>query len=191
MDFVKETETKQQELVRINEELSGQIDELKSMLAQKELEVSSNNRKEKLTAEVASLLDNAYNEFNILQDKILSLESQLIDSKTTKLDYEEIKESYSKISRDFEEQKLKYNVLVSENRQLQADLAQMEEKLIEANFQRQQMQKKLSYLEEINRDMQVVSDSQKKLEGQLKRIGELESMLNIVSEERDDLANRQ
>ena len=82
-------------------------------------------------------------------------------------------------------------MLVSENRQLQADLAQMEEKLIEANFQRQQMQKKVSYLEEINRDMQVVSDSQKKLEGQLKRIGELESMLNIVSEERDDLANRQ
>ena len=175
---------------RINDELSGQINELKSMLAQKEKEVSNIREKEKLTTEMTSLLDSTYNEFNVLQDKIQNLESQVISSKTIKLEYEEIKEGYLKISRDFEEQKLKNNVLFSENRQLKANLTETEEKLIEANYQRQQMQKKVIYLEEINRDMLAVADAQKKLEGQLKRIGELESMLNIASEERNDLASR-
>ncbi len=190
IDLVKETEAKQQELLKTNNKLYRQIEELKAMLAQKDKEVSSIRQKEQLTTEMSSLLDRAHNEFNALQDKIQKLESQVIASGTTNLEYDEVKENYFKISRDFEEQKLKYNVLVSENRQLQADLSETEEKLVEANFQRQQMQKKATYLEELNKDMQVVSDAKKKLEGQLKRIGELESMLNIVSEEKDGLANR-
>ena len=190
INIEKKAESKQQEMEKINAELSEEINELKSMLAQKEKEVSTIREKEKLTTEMTSLLDSTYNEFNVLQDKIQNLESQVISSKTTKLEYEEIKEGYVKISRDFEEQKLKNNVLDSENRQLKANLSETEEKLIESNYQRQQMQKKVIYLEEINRDMLAVADAQKKLEGQLKRIGELESMLNIVSEERNDLANR-
>jgi hypothetical protein len=43
----------------------------------------------------------------------------------------------------------------------------------------------------MNNDMQTVAEANKKLEGQLKRIGELESMLNMVSEERDELARKQ
>jgi hypothetical protein len=38
--------------------------------------------------------------------------------------------------------------------------------------------------------MQAVSDANKKLEGQLKRIGELESMLHVVAEERDQLIQK-
>jgi chromosome segregation ATPase len=190
INIEKESESKQQEMQKINAALSGEINELRSMLAQKEKEVSTIREKEKLTTEMTSLLDSTYNEFNVLQDKIQKLESQVISSKTTKIEYEEIKEGYVKISRDFEEQKLKNNVLESENRQLKANLSETEEKLIESNYQRQQMQKRVIYLEEINRDMLAVADAQKKLEGQIKRIGELESMLNIVSEERNDMANR-
>ena len=190
INIEKESESKQQEMQKINAALSGEISELRSMLAQKEKEVSDIREKEKLTTEMTSLLDSTYNEFNVLQDKIQKLESQVISSKTTKIEYEEIKEGYVKISRDFEEQKLKNNVLESENRQLKANLSETEEKLIESNYQRQQMQKRVIYLEEINRDMLAVADAQKKLEGQIKRIGELESMLNIVSEERNDMANR-
>jgi hypothetical protein len=52
------------------------------------------------------------------------------------------------------------------------------------------LQKRIAYLEELNNDLQAVSDANKKLESQLKRIGELESMLNVVAEERDQLARR-
>jgi hypothetical protein len=41
------------------------------------------------------------------------------------------------------------------------------------------------YLEELNNDLQLVADANKKLETQLKRIGELESMLNMMSGERE------
>lgn len=188
VDFVKEAERKQQELLKSNDELASQVVHLKSMLAQKEREVVTIRQKEQLTTEMTTLLDNAQQEFNALQEKIQKLENQVITSKTTNLQYEEIKEGYFKASRDLEEHKLKFNVAVSENRQLKADLSETEEKLIEANFQRQQLQKKVAYLEGLNNDMQAVADAQKKLEGQLKRIGELENMLHIVSEERNELS---
>jgi chromosome segregation ATPase len=191
IDIVKETEEKQQEILKINEELSGQVDDLKFMLSQKEKEISNTRQKEHLTHEMTSMIDSAYNEFNVLQDKIQKLESQVNSSKRVNMEYEDLKETHYKISHDFEEQKKKYNATVTENKQLLEELTETEEKLKEANFQRQQLQKRVAYLEELNNDMQAVADAHKKLEGQLKRIGELESMLNVVAEERDELARKQ
>lgn len=37
---------------------------------------------------------------------------------------------------------------------------------------------------------EAVSDANKRLESQIKRIGELESMLNVVAEERDKLMRK-
>lgn len=191
IDIVKETEEKQKEILRSNEELSVQTDELRHLLSQKEKEISSIRQKQELTAEMTSRLENAYNEFGILQDKIHKLESQVQVSKKLNLDYEDLREEHHKVVRDFEEQKKKYQAASAENEQFRALLNETEDKLREANFQRQQLQKKVSYLEELNNDMQAVADANKKLEGQLKRIGELESMLNMVAEERDELAKKQ
>ena len=191
IDIVKETEEKQQEILKINEELSGQVDDLKSMLSQKEKEISNTRQKEQLTNEMTSMIDSAYNEFNVLQDKIQKLESQVNASKRINLEYEDLKENHYKISSDFEEQKKKYTCGCTENKQLLEELTETEDKLKEANFQRQQLQKKVAYLEELNNDMQAVADAHKKLEGQIKRMGELESMLNVVAEERDELARKQ
>jgi DNA repair exonuclease SbcCD ATPase subunit len=190
IDIVKETEEKQQEILKINEELSGQIDDLKMMLSQKEREIATTRQQEHLTTEMTSRLDSAYNEFNTLQDKIHKLEGQVNASKRISLEYEEVKEGYYKVSGDLEEQKRKYNAITAENKQLLEDLTETEDKLREANFQRQQLQKRVAYLEELNNDMQAVADANKKLETQLKRIGELESLLNVVAEERDELARK-
>lgn len=191
IDIVKETEEKQQEIQRINSELTNEINDLKFLLSQKEEEINNTRQKDHLTTEMTSRLDSAYNEFNALQDKIHKLEAQVIGSKKLSLDYEDLQESYQKTSRDFEEQKLKYNHTLSENQQLQAELVATEDKLREASFQRQQLQKRVAYLEELNNDMQAVAEANKKLEGQLKRVGELESRLNMIAEERDELARRQ
>ncbi|MES1216048.1 MAG: hypothetical protein ABUT20_11070 [Bacteroidota bacterium] len=191
IEIVKETEEKQQEVLRNNEELTSQISELRSLLTQKEKEVNNIRQKEHLTKEMSSMLDSAYGEFNILQTKIQNLESQLNSSKMVSMDFEEMKEAHYKLVRDLEENKTKLNNAISENQLLQSHLSDAEDKLREANFQRQQLQKRVGYLEEMNNDLQAVSDANKKLEGQLKRIGELESMLNVISEERDELARRQ
>ncbi len=191
IDIVKETEEKQQEIQRLNEELTSQIDDLKFMLSQKEKEISNTRQKEHLTSEMTSMLDSAYNEFNALQDKIHKLEGQVNNSKLVSLDYEDLKEAHQKVVRDFDTQKVKYNAAITENQQLQAAFDEIQDKLKETNFQRQQLQKRVVYLEELNNDMQAVSEANKKLESQLKRVGELESMLNVIAEERDELARKQ
>jgi DNA repair exonuclease SbcCD ATPase subunit len=190
IEIVKETEEKQQEILKVNEELSVQIEDLRYKLSQKEKEISNSRQKEHLTTEMNAMLDSAYNEFNILQSKMQKLEQQVAGSRKLNMEYEELRESYKKLSRDYEEQKLKYTANSDENRQLKGTLAEVEEQLRDAEFQRQQLQKRVLYLEELNTDMQVMVDANKKLESQLKRIGELESMLNVISEERDQLMQR-
>lgn len=187
IDIIKEKEEMQREVLRVNDELSAQINAMRLQLTEKEIEISNSKQKEHLTNEMKSMLDNTYTEFNTLQGKILKLESQLTSSRMMNMEYEDLKEAHSKLSRDFEEYKLKANTLTIENQQLQAQLLDVEDRLRDANFQRQQLQKRTAYLEELNTDLQVVSDANKKLEAQLRRVGELESMLNVVAEERDHL----
>jgi chromosome segregation ATPase len=187
IDVIKEKEEMQREVLRVNDELSTQINALRVQLTEKEIEISNSRQKEHLTNEMKSMLDNTYTEFNTLQNKILKLETQLTSSRMMNLEYEDLKEGHSKMSRDFEEYKLRATTLTIENQQLQAQLIEVEDKLRDATFQRQQLQKRTAYLEELNSDLQVVSDTNKKLEAQLRRVGELESMLNVVAEERDQL----
>jgi hypothetical protein len=190
IDIVKETEEKQKEILKNNEELSVEIDDLRLKLSQKEKEVSNIRQKENLTKEMTSMLDNAYTEFNVLQEKILKLEQQVTLSKRANIEYEDLKEGYHKLNTDFDELKRRHQAAVTDNRELKEMLIISEDELKEANHHRQQLQKKVAYLEELNNDMQTVAETHKKLEGQLKRIGELESMLNIITEEKEQLMHK-
>lgn len=185
IDVIKEKEEMQREILKSNEELAAQVGSMRTQLSEKEKEIHQIKQKEQLTSEMKSMLDNTYHEFNTLQVKIQKMESQLTAAKMMNLEFEDLKELHTKVSRDFEESKFKANALTLENQQLHTQLIELEDKLREVNFQKQQLQKRASYLEELNNDLQVVSDTNKKLESQLRRVGELESMLNMVSEERD------
>lgn len=191
LDVIKEKEEKLRHTLRDNAELSAQINQLRVEMSEKEKEVNNLKQKEQLTKEMTSMLDVAYSEFNTLQSKIQKLESQLTSSKMTNLEYEDLKEEHSKFTVQFEDYKAKAASLASENLQLQTQLTEALDKLREANFHKQQLQKRIVYLEELNADLQIVADANKKLEGQLKRIGELESMINIVNEEKTELNRRQ
>ena len=183
IEAVRENEEKQKLVEQQNEQLIGQVKELKSLLGQKESEIHNIRQKENLTKEMTSMLDSAYSEFNTLQSKIQKLESQVSVGRLVNLEYEDLKEAHHKIAREHEEQKAKLQALLVENQQMTLQLNEAEDKFREANFQRQQLQKRVSYLEELNTDLQMVADANKKLEHQLRRIGELESMLNVVAEE--------
>lgn len=190
IDALKESEEKQQEMSRDNEALTGQVAELKSQLAEKEKEINISRQKQQLTNEVSIVLDNAYSEFNALQEKIRKLESQLNTARTINLQYEDLKEAHFNLSRELNEEKQKHATTATKLQHLQTEFTEYENRLRDANYQRQQLQKRITYLEELNKDLQVVSDANQRLEGQLKRLGELESMLNIVSGERDELARK-
>jgi chromosome segregation ATPase len=183
IEAVRENEEKQKLIEEENEDLMSQVKELKSLLGQKENEIHNIRQKESLTKEMTSMLDSAYSEFNTLQSKIQKLETQVSAGRLVNLEYEDLKEAHYKIAREYEEQKAKLQTTIVENQQLTLQLNESEDKFREASFQRQQLQKRVSYLEELNSDLQMVADANKKLEHQLRRIGELESMLNVVAEE--------
>ena len=179
IDQLREKEEVNREMVRNNAELTAQLSSIQNELAEKDKEIQSIRQKETLTKEMTSMLDSAYGEFSVLQNKMQKLESQLTSSRMLNLEFEDLKEEHSRLQRDSEDHKQKLNSISNENQQLQIQVAETEDKLREANFQRQQLQKRISYLEELNNDLHVVADANKKLEGQLKRMGELESMINV------------
>jgi hypothetical protein len=191
IDKVKQIEEKSSELASQKKELEEKLSALQEALEHKEREVAIVRQKETMTSEMTSRLDNAYTEFRLLQEKIQSLESDAGSAKMLSLELADLKEAYNKMQHDFDEQKHKLAVAQAENQQLHNELAEAEGKYKEAEFLRQQLQKRVVYLEELNRDFQMVAEANKKLEGQIKRIGELESMLNVVKEERDLLARKQ
>lgn len=190
IDIVKETEEKQLEITRLNHELANEVEQLRVRLSEQEQELSTTRKKEQITHEMSSMIDNAYNEFNVLQEKIQKLESQVMASRKINLQYEDLQEEHIRLTEEYEDQKKKFNAISAENKQLLEELTETADKLKEANIQRQQLQKKVAFLEELNNDLQVVADANKKLESQLKRVAELESMLNVISEERDLLAKK-
>jgi len=190
LDIIKEKEEKEREILRDNEELVHQLGSVREQLSEKEMEINSIRQKELLTKEMSSMLDNAYSEFSVLQSKIQKLETQLHSSKMLNLELEDLKEEHSKMLKDLDENKQKANRYSLENQDLDMRVRDLEDKLHDATYQKQQLQKRVAYLEELNNDLQVVSDANKKLENQLRRVGELESMLNVVSEERDQLMKR-
>ena len=191
VDVIKDSEEKTLEIQRNNEELSEQVRELRSILDEKESEINVIKQKEHLSKEMSSMLDNAYTEFSVLQNKIRKLESQLSSSKMVNMEYEDLKETQYKMNRELDDHKGKITHYMQENHNLKIELTKTENKLNESNLQRQQLQKKVAYLEELNRDLQQMTDANKKLEGQIRRIGELESMLNLVAQERDNLKDGQ
>jgi chromosome segregation ATPase len=180
-------EEKQKLLEEENAQLLEKVSEMKDLLRKKDEDINKIVTNQTLRMEMSSMLDNAYSEFNNLQSKIQKLESQLSASKLAQIEYEGLHENYYKLTSENEDYRTKMQDLTTENQQLTMRLYESEDKLREANFQRQQLQKRVSYLEELTADLQMVSDANKKLEHQLRRIGELESMLNVVSEERDSL----
>ncbi len=186
IDMLKETEQKHMEMQKANEELNVQLRELRKSLTDKETEIKQIRQQSSLSREMQERLDRAYGEFNNLQEKIQKVETHIVNPQHRNFEFEELQQNYFKLTKDFDELKLKYLGMMEENQRLTRLLADAEDKLRESNFQRQQLMKKVGFLEELNTDLQQVAEHNKKLENQLRRIGEIESMLARVSAQRPE-----
>jgi len=191
IDTIKDVEEEHQIAARQNKELILEIQELKNLLNNQTKELNTLRQKDQLTGQMSSLLENANAEFSLLQAKIQKLEKEMSLSGIGNVELEDMKEANYKLNKEFEEQRQKLHNSIMENQELRAQLFETEDKLKEANFERQQLQKKVSFFEELNNDLQTLAESNKKLEIQLKRMAELESMLNVISQERSDLMRKQ
>jgi DNA repair exonuclease SbcCD ATPase subunit len=177
IDLLKESERKHLDTQKLNETLHTEMRELKKLLNDKESEIKQIRQQQLLTREMNDRLDKAYEDFNTLQEKLQKLESYLARPENRTFEYEELQQSYFKLTKEFDEIKLKQLSMLEENQRLSRVLADAEDKLRESNFQRQQLLKKVGFLEELNKDLQQVAEHNKKLENQLRRLSEIENMM--------------
>jgi hypothetical protein len=180
--MVEESEKKTHDLLEQNQELHEQLRNTGQLLVDKEAEISHLRHQQKLAEEMGTRLDKVYEEYSTLQDKLLKLQTYLTQPYNRGTDYDELKDAYFKLGKEHDEMKLKYLSLREENQRLNRILADTEEKLKEANFQRQQYQKRSAFLEELNHDLQEISEHNKKIESQLRRVSDMESLLNKITQ---------
>ena len=176
-----EAEKKNQDLQRQNEELNEALRTSGQTLMEKESEISYLRHQQKLAEEMSLRLDKAYDEYNALQDKLQKLQAYLTQPYKRSADYEELKDTYFKLGKEHDEMKLRHISLREENQRLTRILADTEEKLKEANFQRLQFQKRSAFLEELNHDLQEISEHNKKIESQLRRVSDMETLLAKIT----------
>jgi DNA repair exonuclease SbcCD ATPase subunit len=126
-------------------------------------------------------LDKVYEDYNTLQEKLAKLQTYLTQPYNRGTDYDELKEAYFKMGKEHDEMKLRHISLREENQRLNRILIDTEEKLKEVNFQRQQFQKRSAFLEELNHDLQEITEHNKKIESQLRRVSDMESLLAKIT----------
>jgi chromosome segregation ATPase len=178
------------ELFQKNDELQSDIERLEKAIEKRDDEIEEYKKRTAVAEKMAARVDDIYQEFQQLQTKIVTLEKQASRANNLAMELENLKQSYEQLHKDLVRKQEKLEEVVDENQRMRSELDILEDKLTESNLQRQQMNKKVQFLQDLNADMQSMSDTNKKLKTELRRIGELESMLTMMSEERDLLLMR-
>jgi chromosome segregation ATPase len=175
---INDAEKKFQTLRASHESLNVAFTDLQKMLSAREVELKQLQQHKRLSEEMTGRLEKAYEDYYQLQQKLTSLETHLSQSRQNVQGYDELQESYFKLTKEFDELKLKQIDLMEENQRMARMLSDAEEKLRESNFQRQQLSKKVVFLEQLNKDLQQISEQQKKLQGQFRRLTDIEQMIS-------------
>lgn len=177
IEQLKQMEQKHLELLHANDLLTKQMADMRVQLVEKENDNRALRQQNRLGEEMQQRLEKVYADYNGLLEKMHKLEAHVSHSQKEGSSYAEMQDSYFKVTKELDELKLKYLNLLEENQRSTRTLADVEDKLREANFQRMQLQKKSTYLEELNQDLQQVAEHHNKLHSQMRRISEIEQLL--------------
>lgn len=179
-----------EELRNENKDLQREIIKLKNVVEHQDAEMEE-LREESLSAQkMAARVEEVYKEFDLLQDKMAALEHQANRANSLAIELEDARHSYEAVHNELLRKQEKLEDVMTDNQKMRQEMDVLEDKLAEANLQRQQLHKKVQFLTDLNTDLQSISDTNKKLQTEIRRIGELESMLNMMAEERDFLLRR-
>jgi len=183
-------ETVQREEVAASNKADQKVEELELLLEEKEAEIKQLLQQQKLSEKIMLRLEEVQKEFTFMQERVGMMERQAATAQQLSLELEDLRETHERLENDYIRKSEKLQEYMNENSRLHQQLCETEDKLQEANLQRQQLLKKVKLLEEMNNDLQTLSDTNKHLQTELRRIGELESMLNMMTEERDQLLRK-
>ena len=171
-------------------EASLLAEELRQQLQRKEAEIRELRQQVELNHKLQNHFEEVQVGYEELQLKVQKMEQQAWQAAELAMRADNLEQEKEQLEKTVLKKEEKIRELSVENGRLHELLNQTEDKLSEANLQRQQLQKKVHFLEEINSDIQQMSDTNRKLKNELRRVGELESMLNLITEERDALLKR-
>lgn len=178
------------EMMEQNNQLQKEIHKLHVTIEKKDEEIEELFQQARTAQKMSDKIEEVYQEFEQLQAKMMSLEKQASRANNLAIELEDAKQSYEQAHRELTRKQEKLEEVLQENQRMRQEMNELEDKLSEANGQRQQLHKKVQFLQDLNNDMQSISDTNKKLQTELRRIGELESMLNMMAEERDFLLRK-
>ena len=142
IENLKQMEQKHLELVHANDLLTKQMADMRVQLVEKENDIRALRQQNRLGEEMQQRLEKVYADYNGLLEKMHKLEAHVAHSQKEGSSYSEMQDSYFKVTKELDELKLKYLNLLDESQRSTRTLADVEDKLREANFQRMQLQKK-------------------------------------------------
>lgn len=169
---------------------NSEIERLQDQLEKKEAELKEVRQQNELTQKLQEHLEEVQAAYDDLQLKVQNMEQQAWQTAELAIKVDSLEQANEQFEKTIQKKEEKFRELNIENNRLRELLNETEDKLSESNLQRQQLMKKVQFLQEINSDIQQMSDANRKLKNELRRVAELESMLNLITEERDALLKR-
>jgi len=179
-----------EELRKQNDNLQKEIHKLHLVIERKDEELDAVQQHATTAQRMAEKIEEVFEEFDLLQSKMAAVEKQASKANEFAMELEDTKQSYAQLHKELARKQEKLEEALSEKHRMHQQIELLEDKLSEANLQRQQLLKKVQLLQELNTDMQTISEANKKLQTEIRRIGELESMLTMMAEERDYLLKK-
>ena len=163
------------------------LEVLRSQLAQKDTEIQRLRHQEMVSQKVQERFEELQVDFEELQAKLQQMEKQSWQAAELSLQLEHAEQLQLQLEKSLQKKEDKLRELALENQRLQDAYNDLEERFSHTNLQRQQLLRKVQFLEDATSDMQKMAESSYKLKTEITRVAELESMLALMTEERDAL----
>jgi chromosome segregation ATPase len=163
---------------------SREMANLKTLLDRKEAELQRLKSQDMYTQKLHERLEEVQTEFEHLQEKMMEMEQQAWQAAELNIQLEHAGQSQLQAEKMLLKKEERLRELAMENQQLRDSFSELEDKLSEANMQRQQLLKKVQLLEGLNTDMMQIAEANRKLKTEMARMSELESMLQLMTESR-------
>jgi chromosome segregation ATPase len=156
------------------------LEQLRMQLEKKDSEIQRLRQQELFSQKLQERFDDVQAECEKLQEKVLRLEKQAWQAAELSIQLEHAEQAQLQTEKALLKREERLRELTLENQQLHDAFQEVEAKLSQANLQRQQLLKKVQFLEEVNTDLQQVAEANRKLKTEMTRVAELESMLEMM-----------
>ena len=129
-------------------------------------------------------LDEKQKELFHLQSRYNKLENRMEDVNYISLELEEARVMIDQLNKDKVKREHKITSLMTENEELRDEVFNLRKDLTEVAAEKQQLLKKISLMQDLESEWQVMAEKNHQLQSKVRRIGELESLLSLMKEEK-------